>query len=130
MNKIQKIADILDLHIGEIFEDETGTEYKLTIEDGLREFDYDEDRWKVSDNLQSFLLGDLLMRKAPYKPKLGETYFYFKDNIKEPITASANWYATISDYQCLLVGNCFRSWEEARKYKDELIKKLKEQGNE
>lgn len=123
-NIIPDIAKMLGVEIGEEFEVEgLDGRYKLT-EDSLRIILL-SGKWACASTATFYWLckGKYKIIKLPFKPKYGEPFCYIRTN------GCVDW-DTFSDHifsaSMYLIGNCFRTEEEASAHKDEIMTKFKE----
>ena len=94
--------------IEELFE--IGT-YKFT-KNGLERTDCD--KMPCSDILPRILSGELSIIPKPWKPKVGDKYYYVEESISEGLyIETIKWNNNITDYCAYRCGNCFASEEEA-----------------
>lgn len=123
-NIIPDIAKMLGVEIGEEFEIEgLDGRYKFT-EDSLR-MGLLSGKWACVSYATFYWLckGEYKIIKLPFKPKKGEKYFCFR--IKGEIMREY-WQSDNIDAARYLMGNCFRTEEEASAHKDEIMAKFKE----
>lgn len=89
--------------------------YKFT-ENGLECVDHDE--LPYSDVLSQILSGGLSIVPKPWKPNVGDKYYYVEESInRELYIDTAKWNNDITDYSAYYCGNCFASEEEAEAQK-------------
>lgn len=135
MNLIPKIAEALDIGLDEPFEISTRDGYKIcrffVRSDGvtyLEKYNKAFNQWtqENTDEIGKIVVGAYLVRKLPFEPKKGDTYFRIvmnnTDNCLE--VASDTWSGWTADYMCKFCGNCFRTKAEAEKHKYEIYEKL------
>lgn len=82
------------------------------------------DEWTPSEILGKLLSGEIKIIKKPFKPKVGDTYYY-------PCSSGrcmdrAVWHGTISDYAMFKAGWVFRSYDECEAKLDEIRKEIRE----
>lgn len=116
MNYWKQFAEMLGLELGEKFkikndefkyyDDYDGTFY--FSEDGLKDFD---SVFNWNGILDDILGGKTEIVKLPWKPKLGEKYWYY--SINSEIALWTPWYSTGSDLENWKIGNFFETCEEA-----------------
>ena len=87
-----------------------GLRYKVTDYDGLLVL---KDRWEMSNSVISFIKGEGVIKKLPFRPKIAETYYSIIHNAS---TISFKWANTTADYERLIAGIVFRTREEAEDY--------------
>lgn len=132
MNYIPKIAELLGVEVGEHF--------KLKYNDKIIEQDYCldegglywicdmfdngiEEKYLVSDcELYDILSGECEIIKKPWKPEIGENYWYY-GKINE-IMVETIWEDASFDYMCWKAGNCFRTEYEAETKGKELMEQI------
>ena len=71
--------------------------------------------------LRALLRGDLKVVKLPFKPKESELYYFISLNSGE--VANTYYYSDISKLN-VESGNCYRTYEEAKKNVDEWMSKV------
>lgn len=126
MNLIPKIAEMLGVEIGEEFQivpldgiyrlSDFGLQTKLFLKSG--------ERWESSKYITPLLTGQYQIKKIPFKPKKGETYYLVGWNSEQLISVSSVIWMNDVDYGLLYCGNCFRTEAEAEKHKYEIYEKL------
>ena len=126
MNLIPKIAELLNVEIGEEFRlhwngvEQTGifrfTNYRL--ESKFR----DKEDWGECSVLTELLNGGITIIKLPFKPKRGEVYWFVSLRTKQ--VGFNEWVGRSWDYMAKYCGNCFRTEAEAEKHKFEIYEKL------
>lgn len=123
-NIIPNIAEMLGVEIGEEFEIEgLDGRYKFN-EDSLR-MGLLSGGWASASDAPLYWLcgGKYTIKKLPFKPKKGEKYFCFGADGK---VLSENWESDGIDAARYLMGNCFRTREEAKAHRPEIMAKFKE----
>ena len=124
-NYMAEVAKMLGVELGEEFEiDKLPTRrYKLTENNGLSGIYFgswvvDEDSDKI---LKSLLLGECSIKRKPWKPKRGETYWYVE---KDGDIWEREWLSCryMSDHlNRYKLGNCYRTQEEAEANRDKWV---------
>ena len=125
MTKWKNVANIFDVELEEEFVIcKNEKKYKVKITNGgLMELKDNE--WMVSGKLNSIISGEYEIENKPYKPHVGELYFYYTDGTgMSYVLSNTVWEDTISDLINFYIGNCFRSENEARKGQEKLFTKL------
>ena len=85
--------------------------YKFT-KNGLECTDFD--KIPYSDILPRILSGELSIIPKPWKPKVGDKYYYVAESISGGLyVETLKWNNDITDYCAYRCGNCFASEEEA-----------------
>lgn len=117
MNYYKQIAEMLGVELGEEFslkniqtEDINRSRYKITQEEGLM-YSIERVKWARSTMLLLIINGDFSVVKLPWKPKLGEKYWYY--SINSEIALWTPWYSSGSDLENWKIGNFFKTHEEA-----------------
>lgn len=115
MNYMKDVAELLGVNLGEEFEIEGNPfkPYKLT-EKGL----IDRNDYKCDYTLTSLLMGECKVIK---KPKKGDGYYSIRIGGSVDVLT---WFEDTYDYMAIALGNCFRTEEEAKEHKDEVLEKL------
>lgn len=63
--------------------------------------------------------------KKPWKPEDGGKYWYvWFDKRRNYNVSSSNWEEHSADFNRYIIGNCFKTEEEAEKHKDDVLKIL------
>lgn len=141
-----------NIHLLEMFMQENGIEYdvpfKIVFKPTIGETDFDTvyihkddnrfigftlnyadsdeevegDRFNILDVLFS---DRMKIIKLPWKPKEGEKYWYvrFDENHNSGVIASY-WDNHSFDFTKYIIGNCFKTEQEAEKHKDDVFKML------
>ena len=130
MNYIKQVAKMLGVEVGEKFNivDRHGnlikwSPYKLT-KDGL----VDRDGNYTFAIFGHIISGNCTIQKLPWKPKVGERFYYVEVGGNIITDKFDCFYA--SRMNLYKMGNCFRSRQEAEKNKEkvvEMYRKIKEQ---
>lgn len=64
--------------------------------------------------------------KEPWKPEDGGKYWYvWFDKIRNYKVSSSNWEEHSADFNRYIIGNCFKTEEEAEKHKDDIVRVLR-----
>lgn len=136
MNYYKQFAAMLGLELGQEFsligfeEEVDENTYKIT-EDGIYYQAIQHDTWwgEPYKTLDSLLMGEVKVLPKPWKPKVGEQYFYCSTPSK-PIVVSSNWTWFTDDLCKWKAGNCFKTKEEAetkgREIMEQIIKEYEE----
>ena len=135
MNLIPKIAEMLGVEIGEIFEltfakDGTVLGQAKFVEKGVVEkVNYTDSGWDCSINpsiLNGLLDGLYGINKLPFEPKEEEEYWivYWDVNGKKICTTNLVWRNYVSCFTDKYCGNCFRTKAEAEAHKYEIYETL------
>ena len=119
---IKQTAEMLGVELNEYFEvyDEANT---------LKgQYCFDEIGFPDSHILLNILNGTYTMKKKKFKPKNGQEYFFFAPdgNFSGGINKK-EWNDSLIDLEHYYTGNIYRSKEESKRYKDELMNKLREE---
>jgi len=119
-NLIPKLAEWLGLVDGDEFDVEGGVYNPYKYENG-RFNDCEGDRMRDA-YLAGMLDGDIEVKKLPWKPKFGEVYWYVHTG--EPVMYTS--FTCGADVARYLMGNCFRTLDEAKANKPEILAKIRE----
>ena len=115
MNHMPEVAKMLGVELGEIFEiqiDENKTFQFRFAENGLQCFNgkmWDEDVVAMTC-LNLLLVGKYTIKRKPWKPKEGESYYIVETNGSIGVE---EWWAETIDMNYYKIGNCYRTSEEA-----------------
>ena len=123
-----KVAEALDVEIGEPF---VIPELKKTVKlvnSGLVEADTTKN---VNGILLKLLTEDYTVKKLPWKPKMGQDYYYIDSYLNDSNTFSyveeqATWEDSLDDFMRFRVGNVFKTQERAFSNKGEIIHSLRQ----
>lgn len=83
---------------------------------------YDTDNVNAHSVLGLLVNGAYQIKKKPFVPKYGETYYYFSNN---EIYLREN-YSSLLDVATIKCGWSFRTYEEAEANKERVLKEMKE----
>ena len=127
MSKMLKVAEVLNVELGESF---VIPELKKTVKivnNGLVESDTMKE---VNGILIKLLTEDYSVKRLPWKPKNGQDYFYIDSYVNDSNTFSyveeqATWEDSLDDFMRFRVGNVFKTQELAKEGKNEIIHSLK-----
>ena len=127
MNHMNEVAKMLGVELGERFkivqgENETIEGDYCLLEDGLH---FEDGTCTFYLLLNKLLTGECQIVKLPFKPKYNDDYYYYLIFADEIHLTHRLWENGIVDYLWYAIGNCFRTEEEAKAHKGELLKKLK-----
>lgn len=136
MNYWKQFVEMLGLELGEEFiltdsDGERKDEYKYTIiEDGLyrKEANTVALYAEPSVTLDCILNGDYSVVKLPWKPKKGDTCWYYSIGWK--LAISLTWEGETIDSCLWKCGNCFRTEEEARTKGKEIMEQIQKEFEE
>ena len=108
MNYMEKVANMLGVEIGQYFE--IGGLYGtyFLANSGLYHV---ESGYEVEKTLSDLLSGKCKIKHKPWKPKYGEHYYCVGS------TGNAHreqWYGDVLDILYYKVGNCYKTYEEAK----------------
>lgn len=131
MNLIPVIREALGLKENEEFQllRSNGTtytvNYRFADNDELQWFDPDTDCWESSGaaTLEKIIYGKVTVKKLPFKPKEGESYYYVIFYNGDIISTAYTKYSK-SDVVKVNSGNCYRTKEEAETHVDEWMSKV------
>ena len=134
MNYYKQIAEMLGVELEEEFSlkgNYTGEinrpRYKITQEEGLM-YSTGSKEWKRSIILLSIIDGAYSIVKLPWKPKVGQQYFYCF--VPGHAVISSTWGCVPVDLCYWKAGNCFRTEEEAKTKGKEVMEKLRKEYEE
>ena len=104
--------------------------YKIT-EDGLL-YKSPTFNWAISSlgNIGKLLDGDVKAVPKPWKPKKGETYWYYPNPIYFGVINSYVWNDDLTDLLFWKVGNCFKTREEAEDKGKEIMEQIQKEYEE
>ena len=137
MNYYKQFAEMLGLELEQEFvlTDDDGNRkdkytYKIT-EDGLL-YKSPTFNWAISSlgTIGKLLNGDVKAVPKPWKPKKGETYWYYPNPIYFGVINSYVWNDDLTDLLFWKVGNCFKTEEEAATKGKEIMEKIKKEYEE
>ena len=137
MNNWGKFAEILELELEQEFviTDDDGNRkdkytYKIT-EDGLL-YKSPTFNWAISSlgTIGNLLNGDYKVVSKPWKPKKGETYWYYPNPIYFGVINSYVWNDDLTDLLFWKVGNCFKTEEEAETKGKEIMEQIQKEYEE
>ena len=138
MNKWKQFAEILELDLEQEFvltdvDGNTKGEliYKFT-EDGLLYKSPTLVKWSKSssDTILRLLNGDYKVVTKQWKPKKGETYWYYPNPIYFGVINSYVWNDDLTDLLFWKVGNCFKTEEEAEDKGKEIMEQIQKEYEE
>lgn len=130
-NHMEEVAKILDLELGEEFKikrytDNDSSCYRITL-NGL-EFKTSASaiKWFKShdDTFHEICTGNIQIAKLPFKPKVGEKYWYVCWVNEPPYVDWTKCVYSSYDYGKINLGNCFRTQEEAEANKFKIYERL------
>ena len=137
MNYYKQFAEMLGLELEQEFvlTDDDGNRkdkytYKIT-EDGLL-YKSPTFNWAISSlgTIGKLLDGDVKAVLKPWKPKKGETYWYYPNPIYFGVINSYVWNDDLTDLLFWKVGNCFKTEEEAATKGKEIMEQIKKEYEE
>lgn len=117
------VLEKLGIKYGDKFEWRTSI-YKIDEEDGLMFKSTDKFIKSTSESVDSFLLSIPSDIKIKFSPNNGERYYYV-DPSGEVEAALFNQDVYVFDMANKLLGNCFRTREQAVANKDKILEKFK-----
>lgn len=136
MNNWKKFAEMLGLELDKEFvlTDDDGNRndkytYKIT-EDGLLYKSPPFINWSISSlgTIGKLLDGDVKAAPKPWKPKKGETFWYYAEGWYEVV--SLMWEGNFYDLILWKVGNCFKTKEEAETKGKEIMEQIQKEYEE
>ena len=128
MNKMKEFAALLGVELDEEFKlkrlkgiwDFSSTVFRIT-NDGLK-YQCENDLWDFAEITQNILLGDFEIVKIHWKPKEGETIYFVTSAGIGRGELSSEFIGSLALY---VIGNCFKTKEEAEDDVDKIREKLK-----
>lgn len=135
MNYYKQIAEMLGVELEEEFRikgNYTGainkSRYKITQEEGLM-YTCGIAGWTTSGLMAHIISGEFSVVKLPWKPKYGETYWYYSEAFKH--ACSSEWRGSLCDLLYWKSGNFFKTKKEANEkgyaFWEELKKEYEEE---
>ena len=114
-NHMEEVAKILGIELGEDFEIKgcNGTYY--LVADGLYQA---QSGFKCEKTLHGLLVGNLIIKRKPWKPLAYDKYFYVSCDGRILPTVCSD---CLSDALLYKLGNCYRAREEAESNRDKWI---------
>ena len=137
MNYYKQFAEMLGLELEQEFvltdvdgERKDKYTYKIT-EDGLL-YKSPTFNWAISSlgTIGKLLDGDVKAVPKPWKPKKGETYWYYPNPIYFGVINSYVWNDDLTDLLFWKVGNCFKTEEEAATKGKEIMEQIQKEYEE
>lgn len=137
MKYYKQFAEMLGLELEQEFvlTDDDGNikdkyTYKIT-EDGLL-YKSPTFNWAISSlgTIGKLLDGDVKAVAKPWKPKKGETYWYYPNPIYFGVINSYVWNDDLTDLLFWKVGNCFKTEEEAATKGKEIMEQIQKEYEE
>ena len=131
MNYYKQFAEMLGLELEQEFvltdDEKDKYTYKIT-EDGLL-YKSPTFNWAISSlgTIGKLLDGDVKAVPKPWKPKKGETYWYYSNPI---VINSYVWNDDLTDLLFWKAGNCFRTYEEAETKGKEIMEQIQKEYEE
>lgn len=127
MNLMPEILQKLGVEVGERFYIENNKKdyhFEVFFNENYRLIDSDFGSLLISNYLVDLLKGDAKIIKKPWKPQNGEFGYYVdQDGSINPNNFNKTY---ITDYGLVVMGNCFKTEEEAEAAKPEMLAKMKE----
>lgn len=132
MNMIPMIREALGLEIEEEFQlllksdgATYNSKYRFANNDTLQWFDPDAGCWNMSlpTMLEKIIYGQVTIKKLPFKPKVGELYYFI--SLDNGDAMGAYYHSDMSHHKLRVKsGNCYYTREEAEKHSDEWMSKV------
>ena len=110
-NYMTEVAKMLGVELGERFDINGFNEFYFLDTDGL--YSFNGTNCKCDEYFSKLLAGELTIKRKPWKPKRGETYWYVE---KDGDVLEMEWHPCrymsnhVNRYK---LGNCYRTKEEA-----------------
>ena len=108
-NYMTEVAKILGVELDEEFE-VRGYTYKLTNNGLVCTMFPQKDEEDYEHMLRVILTGEYPIKRKPWKPKEGESYYIVETNGSIGVE---EWWAETIDMNYYKIGNCYRTSEEA-----------------
>ena len=118
-NYMSQIAKMLGVELGERFDINGFNEFYFLDTDGL--YSFNGTYCKCDEYFSKLLAGELTIKRKPWKPKRGETYWYVE---KDGDVLEMEWHPCrymsnhVNRYK---LGNCYRTREEAEANRDKWV---------
>lgn len=136
MNYWKQFAEMLGLELEQEFElidQDSKIKYRDTYkvtENGIYYKSGKEDDWldEPTDTVDGLLSGEYEIVPKPWKPKKGDTCWYYSIGWKRAIFLT--WEGETIDSCLWKCGNCFRTEEEARTKGKEIMKRIQKEFEE
>lgn len=129
-NYMADVAKLLGVELRHVFQisGDSSTFYKFTKE-GLFYYSDIRETWQYAGDyiLLQLLRGNMTIKKSPWKPKEGETYFFVLWNYSDnDIFTNGTIFRRSCATDCMFVdcGNCFKDQEDAEAQKYKIFKRL------
>ena len=119
-NYMSQVAKMLGVELGERFDINGFNEFYFLDTDGL--YSFNGTYCKCDEYFSKLLAGELTIKRKPWKPKRGETYWYVE---KDGDVLEMEWHPCrymsnhVNRYK---LGNCYRTCEEAEANRDKWVK--------
>lgn len=116
-NKLKEAIEVLGVSVGEEFTLKGFDKliYKFSETYGLIYFDKTTKSWEKSEAFNDIVIGEYEIQKLPFKPKKMEKYHYISGNAGELYVVQTSFSKhSARDYTNVKVGNCFRTFDEAK----------------
>ena len=97
--------------------------YRFSV-NGLEYYRVLTDEWIPSEILGKLLSGEIKVKRKPFKPKHGETYYHPCSDLKS--TVETFWQGIIFDYAMFNAGWVFRRRDECLAALPKIIKEIRE----
>jgi len=126
MNLIPKIAEMLNVEIGEEFKIAGhGDKYRF-IKTEFQYYDKDYNVWCCASALtfNELLTGNAEIKKFPFEPKIGDTYHTVRLYWNELVVVEREFRLELTPLADKYCGNFFKTHSEAEKHKFEIYEKL------
>lgn len=124
-NHMKEVAALLGVEIGEELEIKGSPCTYYIDEEGLRKVGTKE---IYTIRFNELLTGKTEIVHKPFVPKMGEFYYSFNGNVNFDTDIRVQRYVfngCLADYDCIAMGNCFKSAKADLFRKDEVIERYK-----
>ena len=118
-NYMSQVAKMLGVELGERFDINGFNEFYFLDTDGL--YSFNGTYCKCDEYFSKLLAGELTIKRKPWKPKRGETYWYVE---KDGDVLEMEWHPCrymsnhVNRYK---LGNCYRTQKEAEANRDKWV---------
>ena len=112
MNYMEQVAKMLGVEIGEYFQITCNPNYFFLCYDGLV---CNESGHMVNGVLNDLLIGKLKIKRKPWKPHHGDTYYCISS---QGCVLEEKWYGDVIDTLYYKLGNCYKTRDVAEPHCD------------
>lgn len=128
MNHMAKVSEMLGVELDEEFEIEKHLYAKFKITEAGLEIKPNNDKtWHIEvDILLDLLTGEATIKRKPWTPKMEETYYCWLNYGSDWNVGYYSMTGYTFDLNNIAMGNCFRTRDDAKAHKDEVIARYEE----